>query len=107
MITAKVHSDDYLVEITFDATEWFDQAPGFEIEDLAACEWGGDQPADYVTFFYDETKTKRLFDYLSLNPTMGFKNDPVGFECHVDETEAMNWLKQNRNEVYRKLTEQL
>lgn len=89
-VKAEVHSDDYRVEIEFDAASWFAQATNDEILALAAIDWGGDYAADNVARFFSDTTTKKLFDYSGL-----------GFECHVNEKTAMKWLKLHRPNLYK------
>lgn len=100
MIKANAYSDDHVVDIQFDATQWFEQVENSDLETLADCGWGGEEPADYVAYYFEETLTKRLFDYLSFNPTMGYKNETVGFECYINESDAISWIKQNRPELF-------
>ena len=94
MIQAKVHSDDYKVEILFDAEDWFKQASDKEIKNLININFGGNFESDCIAEYYNETTTKRLFDYLSFDPTMA--GDTVGFECYVDEKSAIQWLNINK-----------
>ncbi len=101
MISAEVHSDDYKVEIHFDATEYFQAASGSDLVDLVRCGWGGDYPGDYVALHFESRETASLFEYLSLRPEM--YGESVGFECHVDEGDAMAWIAQNRPELMIKL----
>jgi len=93
MIHAECHSDDHVVEVKFDATAWFEKATDEEIKALAACDWGGDYPGDAVAEWMAEhdASVKALFDYLALRP-----KEPLGFECHVDATDALAWIKANR-----------
>jgi hypothetical protein len=103
-VSAEAHSDDHHVEIDFDATPWFVQASDKKIQELIQIDFGGDLASDSVAEFFEETTTKRLFEYLSFKPTMG-SDERVGFECHVDEQEAMAWLRANRphliSNIYR------
>lgn len=97
-ISAEVHSDDHVIETTFDASRWFAQASDDEILKLARCGWGGDYPADDVALFaagYD-ADVKKVFDYLEL---VGHKKDRPGFECHVNEDSAREWLEIHRPNI--------
>ncbi len=97
-INAECHSDDRVREADFDATPWFRQASAESIAGLAACGWGGDYPADGVAHFMAEHNEEvgKVFQYLDL---VSDKKDAPGFECHVDETDAMAWLRENRRAV--------
>lgn len=99
MIKAECHSDDFVQTASFDATRFFEQAAQQEIEDLARCGWRGDYPADHVAEFSCDLSgnedLRRVFDYLGTRPRM-ISGDTVGFECIVDEDQALCWLKDNR-----------
>ncbi len=104
IIKAECHSDDRVREANFDATLWFIQASSESIGDLAKCGWGGDYPADGVAQFmarHDEVVNK-VFQYLYL---VGDKRDAPGFECYVDEADALAWLRENRRAVAMVLDE--
>lgn len=90
-ISAECHSDDYKVEVSFDAVPWFKQASDDAIKALADCDWGGDYPADDVAIYmaFDNADVRRMFTYLDI---VG----DVGFECHVNKSEAILWLAENR-----------
>ena len=99
-IRAECHSDDHNIEISFDAKDWFDKAEGDAILKLADCEWGGDYDADAVAEHFEDSTTKRLFEYLHLIHADPSKKDACGFECHVDRDDALRWLKKNRPKIY-------
>lgn len=106
-ITAETHSDDYRVEVPFDAEPWFAQASDAAIVALAACGWGGDFPADAVAQGMSDVdpEVAALFDYLeSVNAHRGPDTDPCGFECHVHDDAALAWLKTMRPALYATLT---
>jgi hypothetical protein len=92
MIRAECHTDDRVVEAEFDATKWFEQASKQDIQELAACEWGGDYPADNVaTFMADhESNVADMFKYLEL---VAHKKDHPGFECHINVEDAVAWAE--------------
>ncbi|MDF0490398.1 hypothetical protein PX554_19910 [Sphingomonas sp. H39-1-10] len=94
-VQASAHSDDYRIDVDFDAAPWFAQASEQDILELAQCEWGGDYPADSVALHMAEqnTELQRMFDYISI---AGTERDPVGFECYVDGDDARAWLNQQR-----------
>lgn len=87
-IPAECHSDDRVVEINFDALEWFEQATDKQIHSLVDCGFGGDYPADEVSIFFGQTTTERLSTYLTFVR--------CGFECYVDEDAAISWIRANR-----------
>ncbi len=105
VIRAEAHSDDHNVEIEFDALRWFKHASDDEILELAECGWGGDYPADGVAEFFDGKKngTGRLFRYLEDIAEDWSKKDLRGFECHVNEEDAIKWLRKNRPAVLRRI----
>lgn len=105
VIPAEVYSDDRIVEVNFDALPFFQQASAEELQQLAECGWGGDYPADQVAIHCadDNADVQRVFDYLGYRPR--HYGETVGFECHVEEAPALEWLKANRPEVYKSVHE--
>lgn len=99
VVPAEVHTDDYQVEVDFNAVPWLNQASEQEIIDLAECGWRGDYPADAVAQhsvkWYPQIDD--VFSHKSGN------EDLSGFEVVVDEGLAMAWLKENRNSVFKKI----
>jgi hypothetical protein len=86
------------VEVDFDAVRWFEQASDDEILALAECGWGGDYPADNVASFFEGAhgEITEMFQHIG---HMQKTRNAVGFECHVDEDEAMAWLDANKPEL--------
>lgn len=94
-VRAECHTDDYAFEYEFDAALWFKQAGAKQIIALGNCGWGGDYPADDVAQWmakYDD-RLALLFSYLEI---ANKGNQTVGFECHVDDGDAAQWLTTNR-----------
>lgn len=93
VIPAEAHTDDRRVEVEFDAIHWFQGASAHEIARLVLCGFGGDYPADEVAQLCAEHNPdlKRLFDYLSI--VNAPRSGVCGFECHVNQDAAMEWLK--------------
>jgi hypothetical protein len=106
VIAAAAHSDDHAIKVEFDALPWFEQASEQEIRDLAACGWGGDYPSDEIVFFLDETvpELSKLIAYLEIIAGDPAKKDCHGFECHVDEGRAPEWLRGHRKSLWAQLT---
>jgi hypothetical protein len=103
-IKAECHSDDHAVEVTFDAVPFFKKATYKEILALAKCGWGGDYPADEVAIYMagKNKEVKDMFTYVEARR----KQADVGFECHVDKVEAINWLLKNRPKIHAKLMDE-
>jgi len=100
-IIAEVHSDDRIVEVEFDASAWFKQASDKEILALADIEWGGNYEADNVASFYEATPdVAEMFDYVHL---LNSRSITMGFECNVDESSAMTWLKTNKQDIWAQI----
>ena len=101
MIKAECHSDDYAVEVSFDATPWFESASREELLELARCEYGGDYPADYLAADmaadYSHEGVTEMFAHLAV---MSHGREFVGYECHVDPEDAEKWLARNRPAVF-------
>lgn len=104
-ITATCHSDDYEIEVTFNALPWFEQATDEKIVKLAEEEFGGDYTADSVAEFVAASNqmVQDLFDYLALVNNHRGEKDPVGFECHVNEEMALHWIKEHRQHLMVKI----
>jgi hypothetical protein len=101
MIKAECWSDDKCIEVKFDATEWFKQAKDKHIIELAKCGWRGDYPSDNVAYFMADMNKdiQRMFDYINIRDQV----IDCGFECSVNEDDAMNWLTINRPNVAEKI----
>jgi hypothetical protein len=97
-IAAECHSDDHVVEVSFDAEPWFAQASDEQIISLANCGWNGDYPADEVAIFVAgiNEAVQRLFTYLEL---VSHRKDHPGFECSVEVQSAIAWLAQYRPQL--------
>lgn len=101
-VPAECHSDDHAVEVKFDATVWFKQATTKKIVELAECGWGGDYPADQVAqdMAGVNDEVKDMFTYVFARQK---GRADVGYECHVNEDLAREWLKYHRPRVFAKL----
>lgn len=97
-ILAEAHTDDHTHNVTFNAIPYFEKASEQDIYDLADCGWGGDYPADYVAEYLDgrDPDVTEFF----LNKHAGPKQ---GFECHIDQTTALAWLKINHPDLRKAL----
>jgi hypothetical protein len=96
-VSARTHSDDYIFDIPFDATPWFEQASDEDILELAHCEFGGDSPSDAVALFFEDSNDdiSGMMNYVHAH-NKSETVEHIGFECYVDEAEAMAWLDENR-----------
>ena len=105
IIKAECHSDDHAVEVTFDAVSFFKKASYEKILALAKCGWGGDYPADGVAIYMagKNKEVEDMFTYVEARR----KQADVGFECHVDNGEALCWLLKNRPRIYAKLMDEI
>jgi hypothetical protein len=107
MIKAECHSDDHNVEAEFDATPWFEQAKDKDLADLAECGWGGDYPADEVAEFMADRveRIAEMFKYLEIIHGDPSKKDCQGFECHVEDGDALKWILENRPHLLKVVAE--
>lgn len=100
-IPGEAHSDDHVLEVDFDAEGWFESASNAEICALASIGWGGDQEADVIALTlreYDEDLST-LFDYLYLRNNREQADPTIGFEVHINEAAAVEWLSIHRPQV--------
>lgn len=103
-IQAEAHSDDRAIEISFNAVTWFEQASDDEIIALSECDWGGDYAADAVADYYRYGPTSDLFSYLDAKQKQPGR-DSIGFECSVDEDDAIYWLREHRPDLAMRIEE--
>jgi methionyl-tRNA synthetase len=96
-IQCQCHSDDYFVNLEFDASEYFQDAEIGDLIELSHHDWKHCQAADEIAYFYGQDNAHRLFEYLENRPLMP-DGDPVGFECEVNPAEAMAWLRRHRKD---------
>ena len=101
-IEAEVHDDDHRMSVNFDAGAWFSQASDQEIIDLHETEWRGDEAADVVALFFEDKNEEIGALMVFCRSTQG-THHPVGFECSVNEDDAMDWLKHNRPGLWARL----
>jgi hypothetical protein len=104
IISAEVHSDDHLHEVTFNALPWFEAATDEEIFALYQIGWGGEAEADAVALALESSVPDIAALYQYTLTTKDFKN-PVGYECDVESDDAMAWLQTNRPELYARIQE--
>lgn len=102
-VPAECHSDDHVVECPFDAARWLAKAITQKIIDLAQCGWGGDYPADNVAIYMGDKDKEIEFMFKYIEHYNKAHKEHIGFECHVQEAEAMAWLKKNRPSVFHKV----
>lgn len=102
LVRAEAHSDDHVLECHFFAESWFIGASDEEIIQLSDEGWGMCEEADGLARQLGGLPDMaRLFDYLQLR-NAGIA-DPVGFECSVNEQDALNWLHRNRYGLWCRL----
>jgi hypothetical protein len=101
-VPAESHSDDRVVEVSFDAAPWFKRATDEEIIKLANCGFGGDYPADEVSMGLagQIPELSELHNYIGRVQKAG---RDCGFECHVDRDAALAWIKAHRPALLDKI----
>lgn len=101
LIRAEAHSDDRVIEATFEAHAWFIGASVEDILALAAEEWGTCEVADGVALHHETgPRLTLLFDYI--HSKNAIQRD-VGFECNVNSDDAMAWLRHQRPGVWAQI----
>jgi hypothetical protein len=105
-IKAEVHTDCRTAEAKFDATHWFEQATDNEILDLADCGWGGDFASDAVAEYYNDTASDPAVEEVFKVLHILRRKEDIGFECNVDETDALAWVKEHRPWLHAIIVEQ-
>lgn len=99
-VKAEVRSDDFVFEVEFDCTAWFEQASEEELWELYKCGWRGDYPADEVArycsvFNFD---VRCVLDYAS-------RKEEMGFEVIVYDESAIDWLQDYEPQIVRRIME--
>ena len=98
-VTASCHSDDYAVEVhDFDATGFFTQASDEELRQLREEGFGYGYAADAVAVYVasHDREVQAMFDH---NAALPSNVELRGFECYVNEKEAVAWLARHRPSV--------
>lgn len=102
MIRAEAHSDDRAVEVSFDATPYFEKVAGdLEILNIIKCGFRGDYPTDCIAQNYPDNgsetdrKLKEMFKYVEI---AGRVRD-MGFEVSVEEEDLLKWIRHNRTSL--------
>ena len=89
----RARDDEYYHEVhAFDCTPWFEQATDEDLVELAACQWRSDYPADQVAEYFQYNN-----NYPEVVALFAYKN--TGFECSVNEKEAVAWLRVHRSHL--------
>lgn len=95
-VHAETHDDEYYHTVSdFDCTSWFEQAADEDIVALAKCGFGGDYASDVVAEYYSNNEY-----YPEIVAMFSYKRS--GFECHVVEEQAVEWVKVHRPHLVRK-----
>lgn len=94
-IQAEAWPDERPFSVDFDANRYFSQASDEELRRLAAVDFCHDDYSDEVALFMAsfDSRVQRVFDYLEVA-------DKGGFECAINEVDAMSWLKAHREGVW-------
>jgi hypothetical protein len=100
-VGAECHSDDHAVEVSFDAIPFLKQAKSKNIIALAKCGWSGDYPADEVAIYMagQNKDIADMFKYIEIRNRIS----DIGFECTMNEEDAMAWLKKNKPVIHSKI----
>lgn len=102
-VPASGHSDDWVYDIEFDATRWFEQASDDELRALHGKAFCNAEAADVVLLFFENTgaDVRQLLEYCRRTQANGA--DGVGFECIVDREAAMAWIAARRPALHATL----
>jgi hypothetical protein len=105
VVSATIHSDDHHSVAAFQANRWLSDASDDQIKELFAISWGGDLEADEVAYFMEplDLSVELALDYSRTGKQLS--GDPMGFEVHVDGTEALAWLSAHRPELFKELSD--
>ena len=87
-VEARVKTDDGAYEAIFNAIPYLRQASWKDLQKLAACNFGGDYPADEVAWWV----ASEGGDDEVAHVMRRIQKDSLGFEVHINEDEARAWL---------------
>ncbi|SDR23125.1 hypothetical protein SAMN05444161_2242 [Rhizobiales bacterium GAS191] len=101
MIRATCHTADNALGLEFDATPWFSEAGAQSIIDLAQRGWSSAWIAEALEGRSGYEGLHDLIRYAAERLGPESLEDPSWktFECVVDGSEAVAWLRKNRPEV--------
>lgn len=97
MIKSVLFSSDKKLEISFDATPWFEQASSDEIQELVLNKFGGCRKAIEVAEFMavQNPRIADIFIYVHNKS----KVDYVVAECYMNHEDALDWVYENHPEL--------
>lgn len=102
-VEGKAWLDNQAASVAFDSSTWLISASESEVLDLAGCDWRGDYGADAVAQGM-ALLDWRVAEFFGVHSYLNqFSNEPIGFECCVDEDAALDFLKEHRNDLYWKV----
>ena len=96
VVNANLHSDDRLMEVSFKANDYFESASDEMLLELAASGWGGCEESDAVARDAESAGNVSVCAIMDYVRSTRDRRNAVGFECYVNEDEAMRWIRQHR-----------
>jgi hypothetical protein len=101
MIRASCHTADNALSFEFDATPWFREADPQSILHIAERDWSSAWIAESLEARPGYERLHQLIDYAVHRLREESLEDPswATFECVVDGSDAMAWLRQERPDV--------
>lgn len=101
-VQAEVHNDSHSMTVDFNAAAWFAQACDKDILELSKIGWRGDYAADAVAEYFESSNgdIAALFSYCRATHNT---RRHEGFECSVNEDDAVKWLETHRPALLEKL----
>lgn len=108
MIRAACHTADNRFALEFDATPWFREADPESILHLAERGWSSVWVADALETRPGYEGLHQLIEYAATRLREESLEDPTwpALDCTVNQSDAMQWLAQNRPEVAARLQNQ-
>lgn len=93
-VPAKFHTDDHVVEVTFDARPYLVQASYSEILAIIETEFGGDYATDTVAEWEGGAGGNQEVAYGFEH--LGQQSRVLGFECYLNGVATLQWLAKFR-----------
>lgn len=97
-VSASVHSDDWVYDVSFDATPYFEASSDETLAGLLDTDFAHSYEADYVAlaFIYEDDEDVPYNSDIAVLMDYVHERDGLGFEVIVDRDEALAWLRTHR-----------
>lgn len=105
MIEAKIYTEEQNA-ITFNVTAWFEQAADDDIIEVVDEDFKG-RPAIEIAEWIEENENEEdlMLFFENTSYLAKSKNNYKKYKCEIDDTSAMEWIEENRPDLYEVIME--